>query len=127
MFAVLSVLMRRAKRDEPTFPAVFRPGAIGAVPMTGPGLPHRTPMLPRDMAFLAACCWLSILSDRLLPKRFERVGASRVPVDSRAPLVCVTGIGLAVQDAVPEFPVVIGGMIVVLAGLCAPPSERRTA
>lgn len=125
MFAVYSVLTRLTTRDEPTFPAFFWPGVIGAVLMTGLGLPHLKPMTPPDMAYLACYCGLSILSHWLLLKCYEQVEASRVQPYSYLQLVFVTGIGMAVYGEVLELPVAIGSMIVVGAGLYALSLERK--
>lgn len=127
MFAVYSVLTRLTTRDEPTFPAFFWPGVIGAVLMTAIGLPHLTPMLPLDMGLLAAYVGLSILSHWLLLKCYEQVEASRVQPYSYLQLVFVTGIGMAVYGEVLELPVAIGSAIVVAAGLYALSLERKSA
>ena len=127
MFAVYSVLTRLTTRDEPTFPAFFWPGVIGAALMTAVGLPALKPMLPQDIGFLAAYVGLSILSHWLLLKCYEQVEASRVQPYSYLQLVFVTGIGMAVYGEVLELPVAIGSAIVVLAGLYALSLERKTA
>lgn len=126
MFALYSVLTRLTTRDEPTFPAFFWPGVIGAVLMTAIGLPQLTPMLLQDAGFLAVYCGLSILSHWLLLKCYEQVEASRVQPYSYLQLVFVTGIGMAVYGEVLELPVAIGGVIVVAAGLYALSLERKT-
>lgn len=127
MFAVYSVLTRLTTRDEPTFPAFFWPGVIGAGLMTAIGLPQLEPMLPQDAGFLAVYCGLSILSHWLLLKCYEQVEASRVQPYSYLQLVFVTGIGMAVYGEVLELPVAIGSAIVVGAGLYALSLERRPA
>lgn len=127
MFAVYSVLTRLTTRDEPTFPAFFWPGVIGAVLMTGLGLPYLQPMTAQDAGFLAVYCGLSILSHWLLLKCYEQVEASRVQPYSYLQLVFVTGIGLVVYDEVLELPVAIGSAIVVAAGLYALSLERKPA
>ena len=127
MFAVYSVLTRLTTRDEPTFPAFFWPGVIGAVLMTAIGLPQLEPMLAQDAGFLAVYCGLSILSHWLLLKCYEQIEASRVQPYSYLQLVFVTGIGMAVYGEVLELPVAIGSVIVVAAGLYALSLERKTA
>jgi drug/metabolite transporter (DMT)-like permease len=127
MFAVYSVLTRLTTRDEPTFPAFFWPGVIGAVLMTGIGLPHLRPMLPQDAGFLTAYCGLSILSHWLLLKCYEQVEAARVQPYAYLQLVFVTGIGMAVYGEVLALPVAIGSVIVVAAGLYALSLERKAA
>ena len=127
MFALYSVLTRLTTRDEPTFPAFFWPGVIGAVLMTGLGLPYLVQMTPQDMGLLTAYCGLSILSHWLLLKCYEQVEASRVQPYSYLQLVFVTGIGLVVYGEVLELPVALGSAIVVAAGLYALSLERKPA
>jgi drug/metabolite transporter (DMT)-like permease len=127
MFAVYSVLTRLTTRDEPTFPAFFWPGVIGALLMTGLGLPNLEPMAPQDMVYLALYCGLSILSHWLLLKCYEQVEASRVQPYSYLQLVFVTVIGMVVYGEVLELPVAIGSAIVVAAGLYALSLERKPA
>lgn len=127
MFAVYSVLTRLTTRDEPTFPAFFWPGVIGAVLMTGLGLPYLQPMTSQDAGFLAAYCGLSILSHWLLLKCYEQVEASRVQPYAYLQLVFVTAIGMVVYGEVLELPVAIGSAIVVAAGLYALSLERKPA
>jgi drug/metabolite transporter (DMT)-like permease len=127
LFALYSVLTRLTTRDEPTFPAFFWPGVIGAVLMTGIGLPHLTPMLPQDAGFLAVYCGLSILSHWLLLKCYEQVEAARVQPYAYLQLVFVSVIGMVVYGEVLELPVALGSMIVVGAGLYALSLERKAA
>jgi drug/metabolite transporter (DMT)-like permease len=127
LFALYSVLTRLTTRDEPTFPAFFWPGVIGAVLMTGLGLPQLEPVAPRDMAFLACYCALSILSHWLLLKCYEQVEAARVQPYSYLQIVFVTIIGLAVYGEVLELPVLIGATVIIAAGLYALSLERKPA
>ena len=127
MFAVYSVLTRLTTRDEPTFPAFFWPGVIGAGLMTGIGLPSLMPISAPDSGLLAAYCGLSILSHWLLLKCYEQVEASRVQPYSYLQLVFITGIGMVVYGEVLELPVAIGSVIVVGAGLYALSLERKAA
>jgi drug/metabolite transporter (DMT)-like permease len=127
LFALYSVLTRLTTRDEPTFPAFFWPGVIGAVLVSALGLPHLEPMLPQDMGLLAAYCSLSILSHWLLLKCYEQVEAARVQPYAYLQLVFVTGIGMVVYGETLELPVAIGSAIVVGAGLYALSLERKRA
>lgn len=127
LFALYSVLTRLTTRDEPTFPAFFWPGVIGAVLMTGLGLPQLTPMAVQDMGLLAVYCGLSILSHWLLLKCYEQVEAARVQPYAYLQLVFVTIIGLTVYGEVLELPVALGSLVVVVAGLYALSLERKPA
>jgi drug/metabolite transporter (DMT)-like permease len=126
-FALYSVLTRLTTRDEPTFPAFFWPGVIGALLMTGLGLPALEPMAPQDMAFLAAYCALSIFSHWLLLKCYEQIEAARVQPYAYLQIVFVTIIGITIYGEVLELPVAIGTAVVVAAGLYALSLERKPA
>ena len=127
LFAMYSVLTRLTTRDEPTFPAFFWPGVIGAVLMTVIGLPHLEPMLPQDMAFLAVYCALSIFSHWLLLKCYEQIEAARVQPYAYLQIVFVTIIGITIYGEVLELPVALGAMVIIAAGLYALSLERKTA
>ena len=96
MFALYSVLTRLTTRDEPTFPAFFWPGVIGAVVMTVIGLPHWQALSPLDTGFLAVYSALSILSHWLLLKCYEATEAARVQPYAYLQIVFVTIIGITV-------------------------------
>lgn len=125
LFALYSVLTRLTTRDEATFPAFFWPGVIGAVLMTGIGLPHLEPMLPQDMAFLAVYCALSIFSHWLLLKCYEQIEAARVQPYAYLQIVFVTLVGLFIYGEALELPVLIGALVIIAAGLYALSLERR--
>ena len=126
LFAMYSVLTRLTTRDEPTFPAFFWPGVIGAVLMTAIGLPHLEAMLPRDMAFLAVYCALSIFSHWLLLKCYEQIEAARVQPYAYLQIVFVTLVGLTVYGEVLELPVALGAGVIIAAGLYALSLERKS-
>lgn len=125
LFALYSVLTRLTTRDEPTFPAFFWPGVIGAVLMTGIGLPQLEPMPPGDMALLAIYCGISILSHWLLLKCYEQIEAARVQPYAYLQIVFVTLIGLTVYREVLELPVALGAAVIIAAGLYALSLERK--
>ena len=127
LFALYSVLTRLTTRDEPTFPAFFWPGVIGAVLMTVVGLPSLEPMTPQDMGFLAVYCALSILSHWLLLKCYEAIEAARVQPYAYLQIVFVTIIGLTVFGEKLELPVALGAAVIIAAGLYALSLERKTA
>jgi drug/metabolite transporter (DMT)-like permease len=125
LFAMYSVLTRLTTRDEPTFPAFFWPGVIGAVLTTAIGLPHLEPMLVQDMGFLAIYCALSILSHWLLLKCYEQIEAARVQPYAYLQIVFVTFIGITVYGEVLELPVALGALVIIAAGLYALSLERK--
>jgi drug/metabolite transporter (DMT)-like permease len=127
LFALYSVLTRLTTRDEPTFPAFFWPGVIGAVLTTAIGLQHLEPMQAQDIGFLAVYCALSIFSHWLLLKCYEQIEAARVQPYAYLQIVFVTIIGITVYGEVLELPVLIGALVIIAAGLYALSLERRPA
>jgi drug/metabolite transporter (DMT)-like permease len=125
MFALYSVLTRLTTRDEPTFPAFFWPGVIGAVLMTGLGLPNLHTVAPQDMIFLALYCILSIFSHWLLLKCYEATEAARVQPYAYLQIVFVTLIGITVFGETLAPLVALGTAVIVAAGLYALSLERR--
>ena len=119
MFAVYSVLTRLTTRDEPTFPAFFWPGVIGAVLMTGLGLPYLQPMTTQDAGFLADYCGLSILSHWLLLKCYQVAEASSVQPFAYLQIVFVSIIGITVYGETLALSVVVGTALIVAAGIYA--------
>jgi drug/metabolite transporter (DMT)-like permease len=125
LFALYSVLTRLTTRNEPTFPAFFWPGVIGAGLMTVIGLPALEPVSPGDMGLLACYCAICVLSHWLLLKCYEATEAARVQPYAYLQIVFVTGIGLVIYGETLALPVAIGTAIIVAAGLYALSLERR--
>ena len=117
MFASYSVLTRLTTRDEGTFPAFFWPGIIGAVLMTGIGLPFWQNIAASDWLPLAFYCALSVLSHWLLLKCYEATEAARVQPYAYLQIVFVSIIGMTVFGETLALRVIIGTAIIVAAGL----------
>jgi drug/metabolite transporter (DMT)-like permease len=127
MFAVYSILTRLTTRDEPTFPAFFWPGVIGAVLMTAFGLPNWQPIATADWPLLLSYCGLSVLSHWLLLKCYEQIEAARVQPYAYLQIVFVTLIGILVYDETLAPLVALGAGLIIAAGLYALSLERRPA
>lgn len=127
MFALYSVLTRLTTRDEPTFPAFFWPGVIGAVLMTAVGLPNWQPIAAADAAPLAAYAVIAVFSHWLLLKCYEATEAARVQPYAYLQIVFVSGIGLTVFGETLAPAVVIGTLIIVGAGLVTLWQDRKPA
>ena len=125
MFALYSVLTRLTTRDEPSFPAFFWPPVIGAVIMTCVGLPHWQAVTGRDWVFLGIYGLLSVLSNFLMQRTYETVEANVVQPFAYLQIVFVTMIGLTFFNEVLQVHVVVGVVIVVLAGLVTLVLQRR--
>lgn len=124
-FATYSVLTRLTTRDEPTFPAFFWPGVIGAVLMTGIGLPYWQTIAPLDWLFVAIYASISILSHWLLLKCYEAAEASSVQPFAYLQIVFVSIIGVTIYDETLALPVAIGTVLIVAAGIYALWQERK--
>ena len=119
MFALYSVLTRLTTRDEPTFPAFFWPGVIGAILMTIVGMPYWQPVSGLDWLFLGIYGGLSVLSFWLLLKTYEATEASAVQPFAYLQIVFVTVVGLTMYGERLALQVAIGTGVIVLAGLYA--------
>ena len=127
MFALYSVLTRLTTRDEPSFPAFFWPPIIGLVLMTVIGLPHWEAVSGRDWVFLVIYGLLSVLSNFLLQRTYETVEANVVQPFAYLQIVFVTMIGLTFFDETLQTHVVLGVVVVVLAGIFALWQQQRAA
>lgn len=119
MFAAYSVLTRLTTRGEPTFPAFFWPGVIGAVLMTAIGLPHWETISSSDWVFLGIYASISVFSHWLLLKCYEVAEASSVQPFAYLQIVFVSIIGIMVYDETLALPVVVGTVMIVAAGIYA--------
>ncbi len=127
LFAVYSVLTRLSARIEPTFPAFFWPGIIGALVMTAIGLPFWQSITPQDSVLLGIYAALSVLSHWLLLKTYAAAEASAVQPFAYLQIVFVSGIGITVYGETLAPAVAFGAAIVVAAGLYALTLERKAA
>ncbi len=117
MFALYSLLTRLATRDEPAFISFFWSGIIGCVLMTAIGLPYLTAMPPFDILMIAAYSFLALLGHYLLIRSYSVAEASALQPFAYFQVVFVTVIAMLVFDEVLRPNVIIGGAIVILAGL----------
>lgn len=117
MFALYSLLTRLATRDEPAFISFFWSGVIGCGLMTVIGLPFLTAMPPFDLMMIGVYSMLSLLGHYLLIRSYSMAEASALQPFAYLQIVFVTIIAMLVFDEVLHMNVVIGGGIVILAGL----------
>ena len=127
MFAVYSLLTRLATRDEPAFVALFWAGVIGAVLVTAIGLPNWEPMAASDWVWMTIYALLALLGNWLLIRCYEVAEASSVQPFAYLQIVLISIIGIVIYGEVLRTPVLIGGVIVVAAGLFALLHNRRQA
>lgn len=117
MFALYSLLTRLATRDEPAFVSFFWSGIIGCVLMTIVGLPYLTAMTPFDLLMIGVYSFLALLGHYLLIRSYSMAEASALQPFAYLQIVFVTIIAMVVFDEVLHANVIIGGGIVILAGL----------
>jgi drug/metabolite transporter (DMT)-like permease len=117
MFALYSLLTRLSTRDEPAFISFFWSGIIGAVLMTIVGLPYLTAMPPFDLMMIAVYSFLALFGHYLLIRSYSMAEASALQPFAYLQIVFVTVIAMVVFDEVLRPNVIIGGGIVILAGL----------
>lgn len=117
MFALYSLLTRLATRDEPAFISFFWSGIIGCVLMTIIGLPYLTAMPPFDLSMIAVYSFLALFGHYLLIRSYSIAEASALQPFAYLQIVFVTAIAMIVFDEVLRPNVIIGGGIVILAGL----------
>jgi drug/metabolite transporter (DMT)-like permease len=127
MFALYSLLTRLTTRDEPAFVALFWSGIIGAVLVSVVGLPNWEPMTGSDWVWMIVYAVLALLGNWLLIRCYEVAEASSVQPFAYLQIVLVTLIGIIVYNEPLRTPVLIGGAIVVGAGLFALLHNRRAA
>jgi drug/metabolite transporter (DMT)-like permease len=127
LFAIYSLLTRLTTRDESGFVALFWSGIIGAVLISVIGLPNWQPMTGDDWLWMTVYALLALLGNWLLIRCYEVAEASSVQPFAYLQIVLVTLIGIVVYDEVLRTPVIIGGAIVVGAGLFALLQTRRQA
>lgn len=119
MFALYSVLTRRATRVEPSFVAFFWSGILGAVLMTGAGIWVWQPMGAADWGLTLANGAVAIMSNWLMIKAYEVAEAAAVQPFAYFQLVFVAIMGVLVFGEVVAPATVLGAMIVVAAGIFA--------
>ncbi len=119
MFATYSVLTRLTTRGEPTFPAFFWPGVIGAVMMTAIGLPYWETVSATDWVFLGIYAGISVFSHWLLLKCYEVAEASSVQPFAYLQIVFVSIIGITIYNESLALPMIIGTTLIVAAGIYA--------
>lgn len=130
MFALYSVLTRLATREEGSFVSFFWSGVLGAILMTGVGIWFWEPMPLAHWALTAANGLVAIIANYMLIRCYSRAEASVVQPFAYLQLVFVMVMGVTVFGEALEFATVIGGLIVVAAGLSTlwnvGPAGRKT-
>ncbi len=127
MLALYGLLTRYAARRDSTATSFFWTGTTGAVVMTAVGIWFWEPMIPRDWVWMASLCVTGALGHWLLIKCYEVAEASAVQPFAYFQLVFVSILGITVFDEALRSNVVIGGVLIVAAGLFTFWRERQKA
>lgn len=127
LFALYSVLTRLATRQEGSFAAFFWSGVLGAVLMTCIGIWFWEPMPWSDWGLTALNGLVAITANWLLIQCYSRAEANVVQPFAYLQLVFVMIMGVTVFGEALEIPTLIGGLIVVCAGLATLINVDRTS
>ncbi|WJY22751.1 DMT family transporter [Fontisubflavum oceani] len=117
MFALYGLLTRYAARKDDAATSFFWTGTVGAVVMTVIGVWFWEPMSGPDWVWMAALCVTGVAGHWLLIKVYEVAEASAVQPFAYLQLVFASALGLLVFGETLRTNVVIGGGLVVAAGL----------
>ncbi len=117
MFALYGLLTRYAARRDSAATSFFWTGTVGAVAATLLGLWFWEPMTGPDWIWMGALCVSGALGHWLLIKCYEVAEASAVQPFAYLQLVFASSLGLVIFDETLRANVVIGGGLIVLAGL----------
>jgi drug/metabolite transporter (DMT)-like permease len=127
MFALYSLLTRRATQAEDAFLSLFWSGIFGAGLITGIGLFWWEPMTGTDWLWMGLYGGLAVFANWLLIRCYEVAEASAVQPFAYFQIVFVSIAGLVVFGETLAPHVVLGAAIVVGAGLVTLLYGRRRA
>ncbi len=127
MFALYSLLTRRATQTEDAFLSLFWSGILGAALITLVGVPNWHAIPLHDWSWLLLYGGLALLANWLLIKCYEVAEASAVQPFAYLQIVFVSLVGVLAFDEALRPNVVIGAAIVVGAGLVALALARNPA
>ena len=117
MFALYSLLTRYAARRDSAATSFFWTGVAGAFAITFVGVWYWEPMIASDWGWMALLCVTGATGHFMLIKTYEVAEASAVQPFAYFQLVFASMVGLFVFSETLRTNVVIGGGLVVAAGL----------
>lgn len=117
MFALYSLLTRYAARRDTAATSFFWTGVAGAFAITFVGVWYWEPMIALDWGWMALLCVTGATGHFMLIKTYEVAEASAVQPFAYFQLVFASMVGLFVFSEALRTNVVIGGGLVVSAGL----------
>ena len=117
MFALYGLLTRYVARKDAAAVSFFWTGTAGATVMTVIGIWHWENMIPIDWFMMFCLCACAALSHYLLIRAYEVAEASAIQPFAYLQLVFASTLGITLFGETLRTNVVIGGAIVVSAGL----------
>ncbi len=117
MFALYGLLTRYVARTDSAATSFFYTGTVGVVAATAIGLWFWEPMVAPDWGWMGLLCLTGVAGHYTLIRCYEVAEASAVQPFAYLQLVFASTIGLVVFDETLRTNVVLGGAIVVAAGL----------
>jgi len=117
MFALYGLMTRYVARGDSAETSFFYTGVVGCVVMTAVGLPFWGPLSAPDWGWMALLCVTGATGHYLLIRAYELAEAGAIQPFAYLQLVFASSLGVLVFGDTLELNVVIGGAIVVAAGL----------
>lgn len=124
MFAVYSILTRYVARVDDAATSFFWTGVAGAVAITAVGLWYWEPLAPTDWVWMAALCLIGAFAHYLLIKTYDVAEAAAVQPFAYFQIVFVAVIGVTLFGETLSTGLVIGGVIVIGAGIATLIAQR---
>ncbi|MFN4061920.1 MAG: DMT family transporter [Paracoccus hibiscisoli] len=125
MFALYGLLTRHVSRDDPAMVSFFWTGVSGAVAMTLIGIWDWQWLAPMDWVWMGCLCVCGMTSHYLMIRSYEMAEASALQPFGYTQLVWVSIIGVWLFNETLRPNVVVGGAIVVAAGIFTLWRQRR--
>lgn len=117
LFALYGLLTRYAARKDSAATSFFWTGTVGAVYMTLVGLWFWEPMAPSDWIWMGLLCLTGALGHWMLIKAYDYAEAASLQPFAFLQMPFASAIGIFVFGEILEWPVLIGALIVIGAGL----------
>ncbi|MEO1239592.1 MAG: DMT family transporter, partial [Pseudomonadota bacterium] len=127
MFAVYGLLTRLVSRHDPVSVSFFWTGVAGAALTTAVGIWHWEVMEAAHYAWMALLCVTGVAGHWLLIRAYDLSEASDVQPFAYLQLVFATTIGVVIFREILEVPLIMGGVLIVAAGIFTIRRQARAA
>lgn len=124
MFALYSLLSRYVARKDDAATSFFWTGTMGALVSTAVGVFFWQPMAGWDLALMAMLCVTGVAGHYFLLKAYEVAEASAIQPFAYFQIVFASAAGLFIFGETLRLNVVLGGGLIIAAGLFALWRER---